>query len=184
MTAITKSRFTELPPFCRLQDTTKYIYPFGRDSQKRVQLRLDAINVFNHPNFVFNSDAGGGTGFRGSKLATQSSISTLTTAEYNTWAQFNGQPLQSTTAGNAIYQQILGIITANRIPGTSVLPPNFFSGAVPAGFEQINPLSYDIRTLDGYKLYRLDQTWDTRFGTLSTSGEQPRLIQFSIRFTF
>jgi hypothetical protein len=48
----------------------------------------------------------------------------------------------------------------------------------------MNPNSFDITTLNGYKLYRLDQTWDTRFGTLSTSGEQPRLIQFSARFTF
>jgi len=162
----------------------KYIYPFAHDSRKQIQLRIDAINVFNHPNFVWNSDAGGGTAFRGSKLASQTSISTITTAEYNTWAQFNGQPLQSTTAGNAIYQQILSMVTANRIPGTSVLPPNFFSVPVPAGFEQMNPLSFDIRTLDGYRLYRLDQTWDTRFGTLSTTGEQSRLIQFSARFTF
>ena len=62
--------------------------------------------------------------------------------------------------------------------------PNFFPVPVPAGFEQTNPLSFDIRTLDGYRLYRLDQTWDTRFGTLSTTGEQPRLIQISARFTF
>jgi len=93
---------------------------------------------------------------------------------YITWAR-DGQPLQSTNAGNAIYQQILSMVTANSIPGTSVLPPTSSPFRFPRA-EQINPLSYDIRTLDGYRLYRLDQTWDTRFGTLSTTGEQPGLI--------
>jgi len=45
----------------------------------------------------------------------------------------------------------------------------------------MNPNSFDITTLTGYKLYRLCQTWDTRFGALNQSGEKPRLIQFSLK---
>jgi hypothetical protein len=75
-------------------------------------------------------------------------------------------------------------VTQNRVPGGAVLPPDFSSVPVPADFTQTNPNSFDITTVNGYKLYRLAQTWDTRFGSLSTTGEQPRLIQFSFRLTF
>ncbi|SPE41704.1 hypothetical protein SBA3_4540003 [Candidatus Sulfopaludibacter sp. SbA3] len=112
----------------------KNILPFGRDSKKRFQFRIDAINVLNHPNFVFNNDVSGAS-YRVSKLPSQSSLATLATTEYNTWAQYNNQPLYTTTAGAALYN-------------------------------------------------RLDQAWDTRFGTLSTTGEQPRMVQFSARLTF
>ena len=161
----------------------KNIFPFGKDSQKRIQLRIDAINVLNHPNFVFNNDVGG-AGYRGSKLPSQSSLATLTTAEYNTWAQYNNKALYGTTAGTALYNQIEAMIVANRIPGATAMPANFFSIPVPEGFTQMNPESFDLTTVTGYKLFRLDQTWDQRFGTLSTTGEQPRLVQFSARFTF
>ena len=76
------------------------------------------------------------------------------------------------------------IYTQNRLPGGSNLPAGFFSIPVPQGFTQMNPNSFDITTLTGYKLYRLCQTWDTRFGALNQSGEKPRLIQFSLKFFF
>jgi len=76
------------------------------------------------------------------------------------------------------------MIVANRIAGATAMPASFFSIRVPEGFTQMNANSFDITTLNGYKEYRLEQTWDQRFGTLSTTGEQPRLIQFSARFTF
>lgn len=77
----------------------KNVFPFERDSQKRVQLRIDAINVLNHPNFVFNNDVGGAA-YRGSKRPSQEVI---TAAEYNAWAQYNNKVLQSTPEGNALY---------------------------------------------------------------------------------
>jgi len=161
----------------------KNIFPFSHDSKKRFQLRIDAINVLNHPNFVFNNDVSGAS-YRGSKLASQSSLATLTTTEYNTWAQVNNQPLYGTTSGTALYNQIENMIIANRVTGATAMPPNFFSIPVPEGFTQMNANSFDITTLNGYKEYRLGQTWDQRFGTLSTTGEQARLIQFSARFSF
>lgn len=161
----------------------KNIFPFGHDTKKRFQFRIDAINVLNHPNFVFNNDVSGAS-YRGSKLASQSSLATLTTSEYNTWAQVNSQPLYGTTGGTALYNQIENMIVANRIAGATAMPSSFFSIRVPEGFTQMNANSFDITTLNGYKDYRLAQTWDQRFGTLSTTGEQPRLVQFSARFTF
>jgi hypothetical protein len=44
--------------------------------------------------------------------------------------------------------------------------------------------SFDITTLDGFKLYRLSQSWDKNFGTLSTNLAQPRKLQWSIKFIF
>ena len=77
-----------------------------------------------------------------------------------------------------------GAIRNNVVPGGSNLPAGFFSIPVPQGFTQMNPNSFDITTLTGYKLYRLCQTWDTRFGALNQSGEKPRLSQFSLKFFF
>ena len=76
-----------------------------------------------------------------------------------------------------------GAIRNNVVPGGN-LSAGFFSIPVPRGFTQINPNRFDITTLTGYKLYRLCQTWDTRFGALNQSGEKPRLIQFSLKFFF
>jgi len=66
------------------------------------------------------------------------------------------------------------------------LPLDFFHVPLPQGFATRDPLSFDIRTLDGYKLYRLRQTYDTNFGTLvsSTTFSQPRYVQFGIRIFF
>ena len=158
----------------------KNFYPFGREGSKRLQFRIDAVNVFNHPNHVFSSNVQGES-TRGSK---NPSSATITAAEYNLWAAYNNKPLQSTTAGNALYVQIQGIVIQNRLPGGSNLPADFFSIPVPQGFTQMNPNSFDITTMTGYKLYRLCQTWDTRFGALNQSGEKPRLIQFSLKFFF
>jgi len=113
----------------------------------------------------------------------------ITAAEYNTWATFNNQPLSTTTAGAAQLAQIRANVNATRANGgTGGLPLDFFHVQLPQGFATRNPLSFDITKLDQYKLYRIRQTYDTNFGTLTGSdtarGLTPRYIQFGIRIFF
>jgi hypothetical protein len=160
----------------------KNFYVFGGDSKKRLQFRMDAINVLNHPTFAFAS-IGGGTGFtsgRGPATPTQTAI---TAAEFNSWASANNQPQSGTPAGAALFAQVQAFVNNNRI-GTGNLPPDFFSIPVPTGFTQIPLNNFDITTLNGFKLYRLSQSWDKNFGTLSTNLGQPRKLQWSIKFIF
>ena len=71
----------------------------------------------------------------------------------------------------------------NRI-GNGNLPPAFFSIPEPAGFTQLPLNGFNVTTLQGFKLYRLSQSWDKNFGTLSTNLGQPRKLQWSIKFIF
>jgi hypothetical protein len=171
---------------------------------RRVQFRVDMINVFNHPNFRYvntgNTPPGFGTfpteltaeteavtlpnGTQGTRAAV------ITAAEYNTWAAFNGQPLSTTPAGAAQLAAIRARVNATRLPNTVVanapalaLPADFFHVPIPQGFATRNANSFDINTLEGFKLYRLRQTYDPNFGTLFAVNN-PRYIQFGIRIFF
>jgi hypothetical protein len=160
----------------------KNIALFGKENKKRLQLRMDAINILNHPTFGFAS-IGSGTGFtagRGPGTPTQTPI---TAVEYDAWATYNNKPLSSTPAGAAMLGQVQAIVTNNRI-GNGNLPANFFSIPVPTGFTQIPLNTYDITTVQGFKLYRLSQAWGNTFGTLSNNLAQPRKIQWEIKFIF
>jgi len=56
------------------------------------------------------------------------------------------------------------------VGGGKALPPNFFNVQLPQNFWATNALSYDIRTLSGYKNYQLRQAYGTNFGTLYNSS--------------
>src|SRR4029077_11682238 len=56
---------------------------------RRLQFRVDALNLLNHPTFAVYPNNAGGADFMGAP-----STATLTTAAYNTWANANSQPLQ------------------------------------------------------------------------------------------
>jgi hypothetical protein len=108
----------------------------------------------------------------------------LTTAAYNTWATANNQPLQSTTAGAAIYNGIVNMVNAQKIGGTTgALPANFYSVPLPANFYGTAANSYDITTLQGYKSYQLRNAYNTGFGALYQSGSS-RYIQFGVKLYF
>jgi hypothetical protein len=66
------------------------------------------------------------------------------------------------------------------------LPLDFFHVPLPQGFATRDPLSFDIRNLSDFKLYRIRQTYDANFGTLAgnTANTLPRYIQFGIRVFF
>ena len=191
------------------------------EGRRRINFRIDAINVFNMPNFYFNSRGntpfGFGTfpvEFNGAECianvslpnttscntAAQQRSSVITAGEYDQWATFNGQPLSSTTAGQTILGQIRTMVNAVRLPprpgqtaGNGALPDAFYSIQVPEGFATRNSLAYDIRTLDGFRLWRLRNNYDGNFGSLTSGaiafgspnpGTSQRYIQFGIRLIF
>ena len=167
----------------------KSFYVFGKDSKKRFQARIDALNAFNHPNFAFAS-IGGGTGFTSGRGPGNPSQSPISTAEYDAWVAANPSRsglARSTTAGAAMFNQVRNLVcnnVTNPAACTGFLPANYFSVAVPTGFTQIPLNNFDITTLEGFKQFRLSQSWDKNFGTLSTNLFQPRKIQYSIKFIF
>ncbi|HXU82625.1 MAG TPA: hypothetical protein VN914_14585, partial [Polyangia bacterium] len=155
-------------------------FDLGRDGKRRLQIRLDAINVLNHPIFKFGRDSDNGEIFAFPNEAL------LTTAEYNAWAQFNGRPLAGTPAGDALRGQADAILLAGRVPGTTALVPGFFSTPVPQGFHSTNPNQFDITTPEGLRLYRLRQAYTPdRWGFLGTrSPYAPRVIQVAVKIYF
>lgn len=191
------------------------------EGRRRINFRIDAINVFNIPNFYFNSRGntpfGFGTfpvEFNGAECignpalpdtstcagAANQRSSVISAGEYNTWAAFNGRPLASTPAGAAILGQIRTMVNGVRLPprpgqsaGNGALPGNFFSIQVPEGFATRNSLSYDITTLEGFRLWRLRNQYDGNFGSLTSGaiafgspnpGTSQRYLQFGIRLIF
>ena len=151
-------------------------FRLGESGKRRLQFRVDLLNAFNHPVFAVVPNSGGGADFMGAP-----STATLATSAYNTWAAANGQPAYSTTAGTALYNQIVANVNAQKVGG--VLPANFFTVPLPANFYGNSANSYDITTTNGYKLYQLRNAYSTTFGTLYNSST-PRFIQFGVKLYF
>jgi hypothetical protein len=147
------------------------------ESKRRLQLRVDALNAFNHPVFKVFPNAGGGTDiFNNPPTAANPS-----NAEYNAWAQYNNKPLQSTADGAALLTQINGNLARFR-NAAGVLPTDFFTVPLPANFWAANANSFDITTTQGYKYYRLRQQLGTA-GQVHQFG-QARYIQLGLKIFF
>ena len=158
-------------------------FPIGKDGKRRLQLRVDAINLLNHPIFRIGrlEDAG--------EIFAAPTEAVLNANEYNAWAMFNGRPLANTPAGGALMNQINNIVISNRIPGTQALRPDFFHVPVPEGFFSLNANSFDITTQQGLQLYRMRQAYTPdRWGfldvTAGRSGYTPRFIQIALKLYF
>ncbi len=152
-------------------------FRLGESGKRRIQFRADALNVLNHPVFrVFPNNAGG-TDFMGAP-----STAALTAADYNTWATANNQPASTTPAGTALLNQINANVNAQK-NSAGVLPINFFSVQLPANFYGKQAASYDITTIDGFKLFRLRQAYNTSFGDLYQRGGS-RYIQLGLKIYF
>jgi hypothetical protein len=147
----------------------------GESGKRRLQIRVDALNVLNHPTFAVYPSNAGGADFMGAP-----STATLTTAAYNAWATANNQPLQSTAAGAAIYNGIVSMVNAQKT-AAGALPANFYTIPLPANFYGTPANSYNITTLQGYKNYQLRNAYSTTFGTLYNNNT-PRYIQFGLKF--
>jgi outer membrane receptor protein involved in Fe transport len=166
--------------------------PFiGGEGKRRINFRVDFLNAFNHPNFRFVNTGNTPPGFGTfpTEVTTESQTingvtrnALITAAEYNAWATANGQPLASTPAGAAQLLAIRTTLEPTRL-ATGALPLDFFHVNIPEGFATTAATAFDIRTVSGFKLYRLRQTYDTNFGTLFPVNN-PRYIQFGLRLFF
>jgi hypothetical protein len=159
-------------------------FPLSGDGKRKLQLRMDAINAFNHPIFRIGrlEDAG--------EIFAAPNETVLTNAEYDAWASFSAsRPARSTTTGAALMNSINGLIVSNRMPGSQSLRPDFFHVPVPEGFFSLNANSFDITNVQGIQLYRLRQAYTPdRWGyldvTSSRSGYTPRFIQIALKLYF
>jgi hypothetical protein len=64
-----------------------------------------------------------------------------------------------------------------------VLPTSFFSVPLAQNFYGSQPASFDIRTIDGFRQFRLRQAYSTSFGDLYQRGGS-RYIQFGLKLFF
>jgi outer membrane receptor protein involved in Fe transport len=161
-------------------------FSFGGDGKRRFQLRVDLLNAFNIPVFRV------GPNQTFTDFMSAPNAGTIIGAEFNTWARANSQPTLNLdangritdTAGQAlaIYNGIVNMVNQNR-NASGVLPNDFFTMPLPASFHDTPPNTFDIRTLTGYKLWRLRNAYNTGFGTLFQSG-LPRYIQFGLKIYF
>ncbi len=159
-------------------------FPIGKDGKRRLQFRVDAINVLNHPIFRIGRLEDSGEIFAAPTEAL------LTNGEYDAWAAFAaGRPARSTPAGAALLTQINNILIANRIPNTQSLRADFFHLPLAEGFFSMPANSFDITTLNGLQLYRMRQAYTPdRWGFLDVtpgrSGYTPRFIQVALKLYF
>jgi hypothetical protein len=154
--------------------------PFiGDEGRRRINFRVDLINAFNHPTFRYNNT--GNTPFGFGVLPNEA---LLVQNDLTSWLAAN--PGQTATLA-----QVNALLDSNRLPvppgsppGTvGALPLDFFSVRIPEGFATRTANSFDIRTLEGLKLYRARQAYDSNFGTLFANNN-PRYIQFGVRIFF
>ncbi len=153
-------------------------FPFGERGRK-VQFRVDLLNIFNHPIFrTISGNASTINDFMG--LPDEAPISTT---DYDAWAVFNGRPARTTAEGAALFTQIQNLVINSRLP-SGAIPLDFFANLrLPQGFATSDANSFDISSLQGFKLYRLRRAYQTGFGTLRELG-LPRYIQFGVKIYF
>ena len=146
-----------------------YISDEGR---RKINFRVDFLNLFNSPIFRL-APAGAGNTFGGVPTETD-----FTQAEVTAWNAANpGRNLTLAQVNNTLLTA-----RAGQVP-TGALPLDFFSTRVPEGFATRNANSFDISTLEGIKLYRLRQAYNTGFGTLY-APPNGRYIQFGVKLVF
>ncbi len=128
----------------------------GGEGKRKINFRVDALNLFNIPNFYFNSRGNTPFGydslpteFNGNECITDLTIPTPVTTgalanctaanlrsspiaplEYDAWAGLNNKPLSNTAAGAAILGQIRSMVDGVRLAPRA----GQTSGALPANF--------------------------------------------------
>jgi hypothetical protein len=143
-----------------------------QDGRVKIQFRLDLINALNHPTLAPTPNSGGSDLF-----GSAPSTTLITLAQYNAWATFNGMPTAAT-----VPIQIQNMFNAAKVG--LALPANFYSIQLPQGFATRNPNTYDITTLNGYKLYMLRQSYNTTFGSLTQGLQTERYVQLGVKIIF
>jgi hypothetical protein len=154
-------------------------FKFG-EGKRKVQFRVDAINVLNSPIFRTTS----GTGSNANDFMALPDEVPLTTADYDAWANAAaGRPARSTADGAALFAKVQSFITGARLP-SGALPLDYYANIkLPQGFATKDANSFDLNTLEGFKLYRLRRAYQTGFGNLRELG-LPRYLQFGLKIYF
>ena len=154
---------------------------FKIGEKRSVQLRFDALNVFNHPIFKTYPNAQNGT-----DIFSQPSGNSISAAEYATWAAANGKPASTTPEGVALLAQSNAVVNAYR-NSAGALPVDFFTIPLPANFYGKTANSFDITTVDGFKDYRLRNALITTTGMgggqIHQFG-QSRYLQLGLKLYF
>jgi hypothetical protein len=155
-------------------------FKLGESGKRRIQFRADFLNVLNHPTFLVYPNNSGGQAFMGAP-----STAALSAGDYNTWATANNQPLASTPEGTALLTQVNNMVNSQKNTA-GVLPLNFFTMPLPANFWAKQAGTFDITTLNGFKLFRLRQAYNNGFGDLYWANPpmQPRYIQLGLKIFF
>ena len=154
--------------------------------KRRIQLRVDAINAFNHP--VFRNSPNNGSGSLTDILNgyppftfTAANITSI----YSTWAAANGQPAANTAGGAANIATISQFIGGAANAG-GILAANFYTVPLPTGFALSNQTSYNVLTPNGFKLYEIRGNINSGSGALSQNQflNPPRYVQFGLKIYF
>jgi hypothetical protein len=163
-------------------------FKIGDSGKRYFQMKIDAINVFNYAGLSFGST----NSFNGAWLVKSPSFtSDLTTTNYVAWA--NGwnalhpnDQVSNATTNNPTFTAIENMTAIPRAANAGVLPNNFFSVPLTSTFGTASPYTYDIRTLNGLKLYDLYQAgFNTSFGQLSYyNNNNARTLQIQFKIVF
>ncbi|MEP7341767.1 MAG: carboxypeptidase-like regulatory domain-containing protein [Acidobacteriota bacterium] len=147
---------------------------------RKVQFRVDMNNVLNSPIFrTVSGNASTINDFMGLPDETP-----ITTGDYDAWVNAAaGRPARTTAEGAALFAKVQSFVTGARLP-SGAIPLDYYAGIrLPQGFATKDANTFDLNTLEGFKLYRLRRAYQTGFGTLRELG-LPRYIQFGIKIYF
>lgn len=147
---------------------------------RKVQFRVDMNNALNSPIFrTVSGNANTSNDFMGLPDETA-----LSTGDYDAWvAAAAGRPARSTADGAALFAKIQGFITGARLP-SGAIPLDYYAGIrLPQGFATKDANTFDLSTVEGFKLYRLRRAYQTGFGNLRELG-LPRYVQFGLKIYF
>ncbi|HRH46739.1 MAG TPA: hypothetical protein PKY82_34155, partial [Pyrinomonadaceae bacterium] len=159
----------------------------GGEGKRKINIRVDALNIFNMPNFYFNSRGNtpfgfGGfpTEFNGTECIADTKIvspttgncpggtrsSVISAAEYDAWAAFNGKTLSgdlNSDAGRILLGQIRDNANAVRLTPRAGQPAG--GGALPDNFfSSLIPEGFATRNPLAYDITTLAgfKTWRLR----------------------
>ena len=164
---------------------------FSLGEKRRIQLRVDALNVLNHPVFRTAPNVGGGTDLFGNYPAfafTAASIQSI----YTSWAAANPATAFPITdpRGAAALASLQNMILSQQNK-SGALPADFYTLPLPAHFSTTPANSFNLLdpSGNGFKFYEIRNNLNS--GTAIGGGlnvnrqlNQQRYLQFGIKFYF
>ena len=164
---------------------------FKLGEKRRIQFRVDALNVLNHPVFRTAPDVGGGTDLFGNYPSLTWTAASLQTV-YTAWAAANPTtafPITDPRGASALatFQNI--VLAQQNASGT--LPKDYYTTPLPAHFTSTPANSFNLLdpTGNGFKYYEIRNNINS--GNAVGGGltnnirlNQQRYLQFGIKIYF